>query len=160
MPNRHTFEIKPIRDLIIQYLPKGVVIDPFANNCKIASVTNDLYPGYDTDYHLDASDFLALFGDSSVDMVLYDPPYSPRQISDCYRKLGKAVNWQTTQSSYWRRHKEQISRIVKPGGIVLSCGWNSGGMGKRYGFSPIHIRLVAHGGNHNDTIAVVERREF
>lgn len=65
------------------------MIDPFANNCKIASITNDLDPRYDTDYHLDAFDFLALFGDSSVDMVLYDPPYSPRQISDCYRKLGE-----------------------------------------------------------------------
>ena len=107
---------------------------------------------------MDATDFLAMFQDASVDMVLYDPPYSARQVSECYRKMGYTVNMQTTQNSYWRKHKEQIRRIVKPNGLVLSCGWNSGGIGKKYGFEPLHIRLVAHGGNHNDTIVVVERR--
>ena len=99
-----------------------------------------------------------MFQDASVDMVLYDPPYSARQVSECYRKMGHTVNMQTTQNSYWRKHKEQIRRIVKPNGLVISCGWNSGGIGKKYGFEPLHIRLVAHGGNHNDTIVVVERR--
>jgi len=158
IPSKYTFEIKPIRELLMQYIPRGLVIDPFANRSKIASVTNDLDTGYDTDYHLDATDFFAMFQDASVDMVLYDPPYSARQVSECYRKMGYTVNMQTTQNSYWRKHKEQIRRIVKPNGLVLSCGWNSGGIGKKYGFEPLHIRLVVHGGNHNDTIVVVERR--
>ena len=158
MPSKYTFEIKPIRELLMQYIPNGLVIDPFANKSRIASVTNDLDTDFDTDFHLDATDFLSMFKDSSVDMVLYDPPYSARQVSECYRKMGYTVNMQTTQNSYWRKHKEQIRRIVKPNGLVLSCGWNSGGIGKKYGFEPLHIRLVAHGGNHNDTIVVVERR--
>ena len=158
MPSKYTFEIKPIRELLMQYMPNGLVIDPFANKSKLASVTNDLDTNYDTDFHLDATDFLAMFQDASVDMVLYDPPYSARQVSECYRKMGHTVNMQTTQNSYWRKHKEQIRRIVKPNGLVISCGWNSGGIGKKYGFEPLHIRLVAHGGNHNDTIVVVERR--
>lgn len=33
-------------------------IDPFANKNKIASITNDLNTEYDTDYHMDALDFL------------------------------------------------------------------------------------------------------
>lgn len=161
MPNKHTFSIAAIRDLIDKYWVDGVnivSIDPFANESKLAQITNDLDPQYDTDYHMDALDFLAMFGDASVDVVLYDPPYSPRQVSESYRKLGCTVNMATTQSSYWRKHKEQISRIVRPGGIVISCGWNSGGMGAKYGFDPLHIRLVAHGGAHNDTIVVAERR--
>ena len=91
-------------------------------------------------------------------MVLYDPPYSSRQVSESYRKLGMTVNMETTQNCYWRKQKEQISRIVKPGGIVISFGWNSGGIGMKYGFEKVHIRLVAHGGHHNDTIVTVEQK--
>ena len=45
MPSRYTFEIKPIRELLMQYMPRGLVIDPFANRSKLASVTNDLDTG-------------------------------------------------------------------------------------------------------------------
>ena len=158
MPSRNTFSIKPVRELIDRYWMEGVSIDPFANTARLASVTNDLDPAYDTDCHMDATDFLQTFADGSVDIVLYDPPFSSRQVSECYRRLGHTVNWETTQNSYWRRHKEQISRIVRPGGLVFSFGWNSGGIGLKYGFEKIHIRLICHGGPHNDTIAVVERR--
>ena len=93
MPNKNTFDIKPIRELIDKYIKdKELIIDPFANKNKIATITNDLDPQYNTDYNLDALDFLKLFYDISVDMVLYDPPYSPRQISECYKQLNKAVN--------------------------------------------------------------------
>jgi len=37
-------------------------------------------------------------------------------------------------------------------------GWNSCGMGDRHGFEQIEILLVAHGGAHNDTICLAERR--
>ena len=115
MPNKHTFDIKPIKELIEKYLIDGIVIDPFANKNKIATITNDLDPQYDTDYHLDALDFLKLFDDKSVGMVLYDPPYSPRQVSECYKALDMTVNMQTTQSSYWGNQKKEVSRVVKKG---------------------------------------------
>ena len=77
MPNSNTFDIKCIRKLIDKYHFKDMVsIDPFANKCKLAKVTNDLNPEYDTDYHLDAVDFLKQFEDNSIDFVFYDPPYS------------------------------------------------------------------------------------
>lgn len=82
MPNKNTFEIPPIKALLEEEVDLSKYwIDPFANRNKIASVTNDLNLEYDTDYHLDALDFLKLFEDASVDGVLYDPPYSPRQVS-------------------------------------------------------------------------------
>ena len=77
----------------------------------LANITNDLDPQYDTDWHLDAEEFLKRFDDESVDTVLYDPPFSSRQVSECYKKFGMTVNRETTQNSYWRRQKEQISRI-------------------------------------------------
>lgn len=134
------------------------IIDPFANSNKLATVTNDLDEQYDTNYHLDATDFLKIFPNKSVDTVLYDPPYSPRQVAECYKQLGRAVNMATTQASYWAKQKAEIARIVKDGGIVITCGWNSGGIGKQYGFEIIEILLVAHGGWHNDTIVTVERK--
>jgi hypothetical protein len=157
MPNSKTFNIKPIRNLIEKY-KNGKIIDPFSNQSKIATITNDIDTQYDTDYHLDALDFLKMFEDNSIDMVLYDPPYSPRQVSECYRSLDKTVNMQTTQASFWSNQKKEIGRIVKHGGIVITCGWNSGGIGKKYGFEIIEILLVPHGGWHNDTIVTVERK--
>ena len=57
MPNSNTFEIKLIKELIDKYT-YGLVIDPFANKNKLANITNDLDEQYDTDYHMDALDFL------------------------------------------------------------------------------------------------------
>lgn len=137
---------------------RGVIVDPFANTSKIATITNDLNTEYDTDYHMDALDFLKMFDDNSIDTVLYDPPYSPRQVSECYKALNQTVNMQTTQASYWSNQKKEIARIVKPDGICITCAWNSGGIGAKYGFEIQEILLVAHGGWHNDTIVTVERK--
>jgi hypothetical protein len=48
--------------------------------------------------------------------------------------------------------------VTKIGGYVITCGWNSGGIGKTNGFEIIEILLVAHGGWYNDTIVTVERK--
>lgn len=166
MPNSRTFSITPIKNLILQELTKGIVLDPFANDAMLKRymtdqifITNDLDEQYETDFHIDALDFLKRFEDSSIDMVLYDPPYSPRQVSECYKNLNKTVNMQTTQSSYWAKQKNEIARILKPNGKVITFGWNSGGIGKKYGFHITRILLVPHGGWHNDTICTVEIKE-
>ena len=64
-----------------------------------------------------------------------------------------------TDASYWAELKQQISRIMKENGIVVSFGWNSGGIGMKYGFEIKEILLVPHGGTHNDTICVVEKKK-
>lgn len=157
MPNKNTFDIPPIKRLISGELDSKLLwIDPFANINKFASITNDLNPEYDTDYHIDALDFLKIFDDESVDGVLYDPPYFPRQVSECYNDVGYNVTSETTRASFWGNHKREIARIVKAGGKVITFGWNSGGIGKNHGFEISRILLVAHGGWHNDTICTVE----
>lgn len=157
MPNKNTFEILPIKKLIAEEVDLNKYwIDPFANRNKVATVTNDLSMEYDTDYHLDALDFMKLFEDNSVYGVLYDPPYSPRQVSECYNDVGYNVTWDTTKASFWGNHKREISRIVKIGGKVITFGWNSGGIGYKYGFEIERILMVPHGGWHNDTICTVE----
>lgn len=156
MPSKNTFDIKPIKELIQSELTNGTWIDPFANQNKLAAITNDLNPDFDTDYHMDALDFLKTFQNESVDGVLYDPPYSPRQVTECYQGVGMNVTSETTRASFCGNQKKEISRIVKPGGKVITFGWNSGGIGRKYGFEITRILLVPHGGWHNDTICTVE----
>ena len=91
MPNSNTFDVEPIRQLITKYA-RGVIVDPFANQNKIATITNDLNPAYDTTYHMDATDFLKMLDDASADTMLYDPPYSPRQVAECYKEFGQTAN--------------------------------------------------------------------
>lgn len=158
MPNKNTFDIRCISRLIEKYNNETYLsIDPFANKNRIAKITNDLDPEMSCDYCMDALEFLKTQKTNSVDFLLYDPPYSPRQVSECYKKMGLTVNMETTQSSFWGNIKKQISVIVKPGGIVMSFGWNSNGIGKGNGFQLIELLTVAYGGQHNDTICTVER---
>lgn len=157
MPNSLTFQIKPIKELLDKYIGEGELwIDAFANNSKRAKITNDLNPEYSTNYHLDALDFFKLFADESVDGVLYDPPYSLRQVSECYKGIGREVTMETTQSSWRSKHLIEISRILKKGGKCISFGWNSAGVGKKNGCEIVEILLVPHGGSKNDTICVVD----
>lgn len=160
MPSSNTFTVKPIGELIARYVDSSlnIWIDPFANNNKLANITNDLDATFNTDYNEDALLFLKRFKNDSVDGVLFDPPYSPRQVSECYKKHGLSVNMQTTQASYWSNLKREIARILRIGGICITCSWNSGGIGKKYGFDVKEIMLVPHGGWHNDTIVTVEHK--
>lgn len=161
MPNSDTFSIKPIKDFITPYFKKGVkAVDPFVKNSPFKKLcfSNDINKAVVADRNLDALDFLKSIKSASVDLLLFDPPYSPRQVSECYKTAEKSVNMQTTQASFWSGLKREISRVVKNGGTVITCGWNSGGVGKKYGFTIQEILLVAHGGWHNDTIVTVETK--
>lgn len=167
MPNSKTFKIKPIKEIIQKYT-NGVelVLDPFANECSIKEfvncerfISNDLDKQFNTNFHLEAQDFMSLFDDNSVDVVLFDPPYSGRQVKECYEKLGKTVTMADTNSGYFTKFKKQIGRILKPNGICITCCWNTNGIGKKYGFEIIEILDVAHGSSHNDTLVTVERKK-
>lgn len=75
MPNKNTFSIPPIKELVTRYTQnQNVIVDPFANNSKIGTITNDMNPKFDTMYHMDALEFLQQLESESADVVLYDPP--------------------------------------------------------------------------------------
>ena len=157
MPNSNTFSILPIRYLIDKYLI-GLSIDPFANTSKLADITNDLNPEYNTNYNMDALEFLKLQDTESIDFIFYDPPYSVRQVSECYKNIGIEVTQETTRSNWYTKHKTEIKRILKPSGLVMCFGWNSNGIGSS-DMQMIEILLIAHGGPHNDTIVTVEKKQ-
>lgn len=158
MPNRWTFKIKPIKELIERYyVPEDCWLNPFSGDSEYG-ITNDLVSELG-EFSLEATDFLEYFrNEKNVFGVLYDPPYSPRQVSEVYKKHGLTVNMETTQASYWKKHKDIIAEMLMEGGYCISFGWNSMGIGKTRGFEIVEILLVAHGGNHNDTIVTVERK--
>ena len=146
MPNKWTFTIKPIRNLLEQEV-SGIFIDPFAgeNGNKYAQYTNDIAMG-----GIDALAYLrGLKG--KYDGALYDPPYSITQA----RMYGKK---EFSSMKYWADCKNEIARLIRVGGKVICFGWNSMGLGKNRGFELKRILLVAHGGSRNDTIVTVETK--
>tara|TARA_R100001594_G_scaffold113993_1_gene148855 strand:- start:55 stop:549 length:495 start_codon:yes stop_codon:yes gene_type:complete len=153
MPNHNTFSIKPIRNFIGNVPIKS--LDPFARNSELATITNDLNPEFDTNYNMDALKFLKKFDDQWADMVFFDPPYSLRQLKECYDGIGVSMTQRESQH-FFSDLKNEIARITSQGAEVLSFGWNSVGMGKSRGFEIVEIMLVSHGGMHNDTICVRE----
>lgn len=163
MPNSETFTIKPIRELIERYFTSSneFWVDPFVRNSIFkdkCSLTNDLNPEIVASHNLEALDFLKLIESNSVDGVLFDPPYSFRQIQECYNGIGRKVFQSDTQGSFYANKKNEIARILKSNGLCISFGWNSMGIGKTRGFEMIEILLVPHGGSKNDTIVTVERK--
>lgn len=159
MPNRNTFQIEVIRQLIGRYYDEDkVVIDPFARNSNLANITNDLNPKTKAQYHLPALDFQKIQREKGIqaDLILFDPPYSLRQVKECYEGIGKEFMHKDSQNSTWSEEKDVCADLIKKYGYFIHFGWHSNGIGKLRNFSIIEILLVAHGGGSHDTIVTVE----
>ncbi len=153
MPNKWTFDIKPIKQLLISHCI-GVWADPYAgkNGGVYAKYNNDLANG-----GIDALEYLKSLS-LELDGVLLDPPYSLRQVSEHYKKAGIKISGWHTSAGYNSALKNEASKLIKIGGKAICFGWSSMGLGKNRGFEMIEILLVAHGGSKNDTIVTVERK--
>jgi len=153
MPSIWTFSIKPIMSLISKY-HVGIWGDAFAGQTSPAEITNDI-EGRGAIHKMDALDFLKSLNDDSFDGFLFDPPYSVEQ---CLRRYTPKQKGTAGRAEYWAKCKDEIMRVVKQGGTVISFGWDSTGIGKKRGFEIIEIMLVCHGACHNDTIVTVETK--
>ncbi len=135
MPNKETFKIKPIAELLYQ------------------ETNNEYLDAFPYPYSGDFLDKARKIQDNSVKNVAYDPPYSPRQLAECYKGLGQS--WDG-RNSVWSQWEYQIARIVQPGGKCIKFGWNTHLV--RSDFEVTRILLVNHGSHHNDTIVTVQRK--
>lgn len=156
MPNRRTFQIAPIAAFLDRWLYGcDLIADPFCGTDDRAHLRNDLgHGGIDAEEWCNVM-LLEHFG--RCDAVLFDPPYSPRQISECYKNIGRPVTaFDTRNAALYARVRKALSALLKPGGVALSFGWQSSGFGKA--FVTEEILLVQHGGAHNDTICVAQRK--
>jgi hypothetical protein len=156
LADKNTFQIPPIKALLQKYIsPDSVVVDPFCGDSTVAVFRNDLKRKHGKR----ANDYLdLLIWDKVVaDVVLLDPPYSPRQIKECYESVGLEVSQTDTQNArLYSEARERLDKLLKHQGIAISCGWNTTGFGKKYGYEPLEILIVNHGGAHNDTLVKVE----
>lgn len=157
--NSDTFQIRPIADIVKIYLARSTYsVDCFSRNIKWASITNDLNPDTAADYHLDVLDFLhqLVKMGKTPDLVIFDPPYSPRQIKECYDGIGLKTSKRDCQRvGRWTEENLLISRLMAPGGVFIQCGWNSYGI---IGWPIERLLLVNHGAGHYDTICMVQRK--
>lgn len=165
MPSPDTFSIRPIAETLRHWLAgRAEIIDPFSRNSDWATVRNDLNPETNAQYHMDAIAFLDLMlaerGHGSFDAALLDPPYSPRQIAEVYKQIGRDVTMKDTQNArLYRECKDRLAKLLKAGGVAVTCGWNSGGFGSARGFDMAEVLLVPCGGAHNDYIVTVEVKD-
>lgn len=136
MPNHKTFEIKPIKELI--------------NKERIAGEFLDLFP---YPYDKDALELAKSIKDNSIWFLLYDPPYSQRQLFEMYKKLGKDLQ---SNAAYFKELDKEIDRIMTPKGKVIRFAWNSKRISKNFEIK--RILLVNHGAAHNDTIVTVQQK--
>ena len=162
MPSAWTFSIKPINELLKKYKVGEGWIDPFAGMLSPAEWTNDAHPKRNARFHLDAYEFAKtceqLTGRPSFIGVLFDPPYSNRQISEHYKELGQKASSLDTSARFYSRIKSELGCKVQKDGYAISFGWNTVGFGKKNGFEIVEILIVSHGGAKNDTLVTIEKK--
>ena len=158
MPSKWTFEVRPLVGVIQKYKLVGQTwLDPFAGFNSPAEITNDLNPESPATHHMEAVEFLKSL-EGQYDGVIFDPPYSLTQVSRSYNDLGLKFKGSENPTGGFPKARDEIARLVRPGGHVISYGWNTVGMGKKRGFEKVECLVCCHGGNRNDTLVVVERR--
>lgn len=161
MPSKWTFECKPIRKWLNPIVMNGINwADPFCGEKSWVEYRNDLNPNQKNAHsHLEALEFLSTFSSDSLNGVIFDPPYSLTQVSRSYSNIGLKFKGKENPTGGFPKVKDQIARIVKPGGLVISFGWNTVGMGKKRHFIKNEILIVSHGGNRNDTLCLLEENK-
>ena len=112
-------------------------------------------------YNLEANDFGEEMERQGklFDLVLFDPPYSLRQLKEQYEGIGQKLElWQT--KSMWGRCKNALGNCVAPGGYVISFGWHSSGFGRKRGFEIQEVHVMGQGGHEDryDLIVTIEKK--
>lgn len=155
MPRKWTFQMPKTRAWVESHLT-GDVLNLFGGVVRLPrAVHNDIETRHllDGDINRDAYD-LSLWTDLSghFDTVVFDPPYSAHQRVVSYGLAGR-------RQQCVSHARDVVEYVLKPGGRVISLGWNSTGMSVGRGFSKLDLLVVNHGGSHNDTLVLLEKRD-
>ncbi len=148
--NRYTFKNKRIKKWVEDHC-EGLTLNLFAGKTKLklSEVRVDSNAEMPADYHVDALLFLRTYDyKTRFSTVLLDPPYAYRKSMEMYK--GHIA-------SPFKQLKDEIPKVLAPGGIVITFGYHSVSMGAKRGFEVEHILLLSHGGAIHDTIATIER---
>jgi len=148
-PKRYTFQQPKLKEWTEKWC-KGKVLNLFAGITKlnVDEFRVDMDKNVPADWYGDAFEFVKTT-DLKFDTIVLDPPYNLRKSREKYgsRYIGS-----------FTKIKNELSRILNDGGLIIHYGYDSVGMSKSRGFEKIAICLVCHNGDHNDTICLVERK--
>ncbi|HUS99444.1 MAG TPA: adenine-specific DNA methylase [Candidatus Thermoplasmatota archaeon] len=161
MPNKWTFKMKCIQEILMRYNVGKGWADPFSGMYSPAEHTNDIEITTPARSHNDGLIFLKSLFANAFAGVIFDPPYSPEQCLRLYSPISRdgKKSWGTGgKATYHAECRDEISRIVKPNGIAISFGWDTNGIGKKRGFEIIEVLDICHGACHNDTLVTVEKK--
>lgn len=123
------------------------ICDPFAREGFVGKlpncISNDLNPEFDTDYNLEFKDFARVMHMKKMafDLVVFDPPYSLRQLKEHYDGIGKDLKlWQT--HNMWGEGKNMLAHHMPVGSVVISLGWTTYGFGRKRGFQKKAVHVL------------------
>lgn len=150
--NTWTFQPRTIRRFVEERL-EGRTLNLFAGKTKLNHddeiVRVDLDEERDADHHFDAIEVRDRFGENAFDTVVMDPPYSVIQSRKRY---------DGEYAGHFKHIRDEVAKVVRPGGRALTFGFTSTGMARSRGFEKEELAIFAHGGRYRDTFCVVERR--
>lgn len=151
-PKKFTFEMPRVK-MWVESWCRGKTLNLFAGmiTLNIDEIRNDINPKMEADYHLDAYEFVADWKGDNFDTIILDPPYNLRKAREKYE--GQYIGGYT-------KIKNIIPNILNPNGRVISLGYDTVGMSKSRGFEKVAICVVCHGGDHNDTLILVEDKKL
>lgn len=149
-PARWTFEQPKLRAWVESWC-EGSTLNLFAGKTRLninetrVDISNEFRP----DHLMDAYEFIGK-ATREFETVILDPPYNLRKSREKYgdgRYIGSL-----------QKIKNKLPPLLPIGGRVIHLGYDSVGLGNKRGFEKMAICLVCHGGDHNDTICLVERK--
>lgn len=147
-PKRFTFEQPKLRKWVEQWCI-GRTLNLFAGKTKldVDEFRVDSNKEMLADFYGDAFEFVTTT-DKKFDTIVLDPPYNLRKSREKYKDhyIGS-----------FTKIKNELPKILNPNGRVIILGYSSVGMSKSRGFEKIAVALICHNGDHNDTIATVEK---
>ena len=145
---RYTFESPKIKKWV-EDRSKGKVLNLFAGKTKLNldEVRNDIDGYMNADYDMDALDFVKSWKGIKFDTIILDPPYAYRKAMEMYKG---------NYNSKFKLIADNLSRILKDDGIIISFGYHSTFMGKVRDFELKELCVFAHGGSQHCTIGIIE----
>jgi len=152
-PKKYTFEMPRLYKWTVQNC-KGKTLNLFAGKTKLKGIDEtrvDLNKDVPADYYMDAYSFVLMAKEKGwkYDTVVFDPPYNLRKSREKYFGV---------YTSELRKIKTELPSIINTGGTVISYGYDTTGMGRKRGFELIHVCVVNHSGDHNDTLCIIEKK--
>lgn len=150
--HKWTFRVPEIRAAVEEHL-EGRVLNLFAGDSRLNHddevVRNDINPEIDAEYNFDAIEVADYFPPQSFDTVVLDPPFSIR---------NAILRYDDYNVGKWKLVADGVHKVIRPGGVVISLGHNSTGLGKTRGFAKEKLFIFNHKGGHHDTFCLIERQ--